>query len=178
MLTKHSMCEIYNKTHDLGLVDIHGDKECRHHFLFFKGTFLSFAIACLRPGSDLYFDKNPDSRFLAAIRNANFVLLYHPHRFWIQSAKQFSVFQSFGLEFMDYLKVKTKRNACIMVFLGVQRSFLRAWRKSNLLKNSEPPLNFLLMATGIGITEGSQNGIFKLLVVRPGIGLILKWKGN
>lgn len=73
---------------------------------------------------------------------------------------------------------KTKRNACIMVFLGVQRSFLRAWRKSNLLKNSEPPLNFLLMATGIGITEGSQNGIFKLLVVRPGIGLILKWKGN
>lgn len=106
MLTKHSMCEIYNKTNDLGLVDIHGDKECRHHFLFFKGTFLSFSIACLRPGSDLYFDQNPDSRFLAAIRNANFVLLYHPHRFWIQSAKQFSVFQSFGLEFMDYLKLK------------------------------------------------------------------------
>lgn len=170
------MGEIYNKTHDLGLVDIHGDKECRHHFLFFKGTFLSFSIACLSPGSDLYFDQNPDSRFLAAIRNANFVLLLPPTSVLdtiCQAIFSIPVLWS-GIHGLP----KTKRNACIMVFLGVQRSFLRAWRKSNLLKNSEPPLNFLLMATGIGITEGSQNGIFKLLVVRPGIGLILKWKGN
>lgn len=177
---RNSMCEIYNKTHDLGLVDIHGDKECRHHhhFLFLKETYLSFSIACLHPVQTFILIRIqiPDSLQQSEMPICTSLPPCQAHRFWIQSAKQFSGIPVLwtGIHGLP----KTKRNACIMGFLGVQRSCLRAWRKSNLLKYSEPPLNFFLMDAGIGITEGSQNGIFKLLVVRPGISLTLKWKGN